>query len=114
MAKALKSLMGFMLVVFSGYALSETVNEKVARSAANCLVGHSAAKTEKQSSGETSGYISLIESILGSDGAAREIRGATDKLDTAVRLLGSTHKEEGHFLIQKFCPGVDQVLQNRS
>lgn len=89
---------------------AESLNEKVARNAANCLIGHAATESEKYQSGETSRYILLIEQILGSEKGLLLIKETSDSLASAVRMLGSTNQEEGSFLISEYCPGVDKII----
>jgi len=91
-------------------AFAESLNEKVARNASNCLVGHIATKSDKFQSGKTSEYIFLIEQILGSEKASEAIKESEKKLNSAVRMLGSSKKEEGSFLIKQFCPAVDEIV----
>jgi len=100
-----------VLLLLANSANAETLNEKVARNAANCLVGHIATESSKYQSGQTSEYIQLIESILGSEAGYSVIESSNKKLNSAVRMLGSSKTEEGSFLISKFCPSIDQILE---
>lgn len=110
----MKALIFIVLAVFSIATYAETLNEKVARNAANCLAGHAASNSPEYQSGETSKYIFLIESIEGSKTAAATIESSLQKVKSAVRMLGSTPKEEGQFLIKKFCPSIDEIISNQA
>ena len=102
------------LFLFNVHAYAEDLNEKVARNAANCLTGHVATNSAAFQAGDTSKYVFLIEEILGSAKASSAIQDASQKLDSAVRMLGSTKKEEGEFLISKFCAAINEIIASRS
>jgi hypothetical protein len=112
--KAMKLSIFLFLALFSAVSNSETLNEKVARNAANCLAGHAASNSEYFKAGKTSEYIYLIEGIQGSEAAAETIEGAINKVKSAVRILDSSPKEEGEFLIQKFCPAIDEIINKKA
>jgi len=103
----------FILCFISLHSQAESLNEKVARNAANCLTGHVAINSEAFQSGKTAEYIFLIESILGSSKAVNVIKASNKKLDSAIRMLGSTKKEEGNFLVNQFCPAIDEIIANK-
>lgn len=95
-------------------AYPETLNEKVARNAANCLVGHITTNSKKYQSGKTSKYMLLIEKTVGPEQVMTVIEEATNNFKASVRFLGSDIQEEGQWLKDTFCPGVDSILNNSS
>ena len=103
-------ILATIFLVISERSYCETLNEKVARNAVNCLAGHIASESQKFKSGATSQYIIFAENILGSEKTASEIKNALDKVNTAVRMLGSSKKDEGIFLVSQFCPAIDEII----
>ncbi|WP_440904825.1 hypothetical protein ACMZOO_00920 [Catenovulum sp. SX2] len=108
MKKFIVIFLTFLFVPLS--ASAETLDEKVARNTANCLAGHVATNSSMYQSGETSKYLAVLEKAVGSENTAKYFEDAVKKLKSAVRMLGSTPAEEGAFLIKKFCPAVDQII----
>jgi len=100
-----------LLLSCSG-ALAETLNEKVARNAANCLTGHIATNSAMYQSGEASKYLLLVKKIVGDKQAVPLIQKSADNLKSSVQMMGGSTKEEGAWLIKTFCPGVDKIINN--
>lgn len=103
-----------LIALFAYEANAESWDEKVARNASHCLIGHMTTESDKYNSGETSQYVFLIENILGSDQALKIIKTSYKKLNSAISLLNSTKKKEGEFLIQKFCPTIDDIIKKQN
>jgi hypothetical protein len=103
----------FILCFISIPSKAESLNEKVARNAANCLTGHMATNSDDFQSGKTSKYTFLIEDILGSSNGMNAVKLAQKKLDSAISMLGSTKAEEGTFLINMFCPSIDKIIAEK-
>ncbi len=106
-------LMVSLLLFLSFFSSAETLNDKVARNAANCLVGHAALKTEDYLTKQTDKYIELIEEIQGKSKGADTMKASIHNLKIAIDTLGSTKNEEANFLINKFCPPIDKIVSSR-
>ncbi len=101
----------FSILLFAcSNSLAETLNEKVARNAANCLTGHIATNSAMYQSGEAGKYLLLVKKIVGGKRAIPLIKKSADNLKSSVNIMGGSTKEEGAWLIQTFCPGVDELL----
>ena len=86
-----------LLISYTGLH-AETLNEKVARNAANCLTGHIATNSPMYQSGNTEKYLLLIKKILGDKQAIPEVKKAAEYLKASVQMMGGSTKEEGAWL----------------
>ena len=115
MLKSKTTLIIFFIFIASAFhtTFAESLNEKVARNAANCLTGHIATNSPMYQSGEAGKYLLLIKKILGSEKAMSEVKKSANNLKASVKLMGSNSQTEGKWLIQNFCPGVNAILNKK-
>ena len=105
------NISAFIILLLSCNAVfAETLNEKVARNAANCLTGHIATNSAMYQSGEASKYLLLVKTIVGDKQAIPLVKKAADNLKSSVQMMGGSTKEEGAWLIKTFCPAVDKII----
>lgn len=103
----------FLLIsttITSNSVLAETLDEKVARNAANCLVGHIATNSKKYQSGDSAQYLLLIKSIVGDEKTSQIVKKSATNLKSSIQLIGGSSQNEGAWLIKTYCPSVDDLL----
>jgi len=111
-----KFKLGIFLVVIvaltsTSSVRAETLNEQVARNAANCLAGHIAVNSAEYQSGESGKYLLLIKSRVGDEQVMPLVKKSADNLKASVEIFGGTTQEEGSWLIQEYCPAINDILE---
>ena len=100
-----------LALIFTTSTSAETLYEKVARNAAHCLAGHVATNSAEYQSGETGKYLLLIESIVGAEQVMPLVQKSFKTLKHSVSTLGSSVNKEGKWLVQTFCPEINDITK---
>jgi len=107
----MKRYLLLVLLMLSQNCFAETIEEKVARNAASCFIGHKAISSKADQSGENLKYLELITKLIGIDATKNLVLKTSDNLKFAVFSLGTSNQIEGAALVKEYCPQIDELLK---